>query len=638
MASSSQRPPVSTLAPQTSIGYDVNCNTPGAIMKVITNYLKHANSKLSAVDLQTKTPMTIDLLASVNVIVAGEKKPQNKFMVISTLHHASLQEDLLALYEQKGKTQSLRQCDLSFLTAVYNRVDNQIHFILPTIILNPEVVAPKNDETTSVKKGAVEVSQLKWSEFYILPPKVAAQVIISLYIHNNPSDEPKNSLRASPLFNDFKAAWQLSDVDPENKEDTKVIQIKPGCYFPRFPSCFLNPGGLKDITVRASDYINKPGEAPKKAAGEASKKRTSRSAKSSEDEEEVVAEMDTADHDTLAYIDTNDGFDVTPASRKKKNPPPSKTSVATKKKQTLPPPSNITLEDDGDDTESSSAPKPAKKRQATPSKKSSEPVGEKRVSASLIAGSLTVNEITEKILDDTFKDVPSVCPPSDSLASYSDALVKIQACAKMPEDNETAENLVSGFGKEVRKIMESTLEIFGGFKSGEVVRRALAGILTQKLSEISEESLKATDASWVDNEDLVAPAPKTRIHDIKSRLGIPDDVHLPLGTYATLFGLLRDSDPALKGHATAGASMMARPKTAGLQSVFVPTTPSQIPKNEASSNYAFMLFQGAENTNLLVDLLTECFTDTSDNFVPELESVLSTVENLEKETAEVINK
>ena len=64
---------------------------------------------------------------------------------------------------------------------------------------------------------------------------------------------------------------------------------------------------------------------------------------------------------------------------------------------------------------SSSTSKSAKKRQATTAKKNAEPVSEKRVSASLLA----VNGITQKILHDSFENVPTNQSLSESSSSES---------------------------------------------------------------------------------------------------------------------------------------------------------------------------------------------------------------------------
>ena len=152
---------------------------------------------------------------------------------------------------------SLPQFPLSFLTTVFDRLRMHTLFVVPVVMLNPEVASPKGNETIPVKKGAAENSLNSTSEFYVLPPKTATQMLVSLFIHNNPSDEPKNNnLRRCPLFNDFKTSWQLNDSNSSDKRNTKTVRVWKDVYFPKFPSVFLDHG---EVTVRGSDYIAKPG-------------------------------------------------------------------------------------------------------------------------------------------------------------------------------------------------------------------------------------------------------------------------------------------------------------------------------------------------------------------------------------------
>lgn len=661
MSSTAQKPVPLPL--QTGFSYDPNCNKQEGVLKALELYTKNPASGNPIKDVLATIPWEIDLRTSVSVRVGGASSVKGRYLILSTLYLNNLQESIVEWQSKNTKTMSLRQFPLSFLTVVFDRLRMHVLFVVPSVMLNPEVSSPKGDETISVKKGSVDNTKIHWSKFYVLPPKVAAQAFISLFIHNNPAETPKdasgeeqkNSLRASPLFNDFKTSWQSSDNNSRSTKDTKTVCLCKNIEFPRFPSIFVNHEMFKDVTVRASDYINKPGEVTKKPATEATKKRTKRSSNSSDEEDQAVSEEVISEHDTLAYIDTNDSFDATPSTRKNpsaknskspipssSSPSPMKTPVVTKQKQKIPPPKTPLKDDNtGNDSESSSSAKPAKKRQATAAKKSSEPVGEKRAPASLLAGSLTVNGVTQRILDASFEDVSTTYPlqetASDSaVEASSDALKMIQAYAKMPETDSNADTLVKGFGDEFKDIMTKTLQVFDAFKSDDVVRQALATNIIEQLPEISKASLEATNPDWVDNEEYVTEG-KSRIVDIKTRLGIPDDVHLPLGVFSTLFGLLKNSEDALHKHASDGSAMMARPKFQKSQSLFVPMTPFQVPVGSGNMEYSFMLFQGAENADRIVNGIIDCFKGTADGFATTLESSLSTIEDLEKKTKEALN-
>lgn len=654
MAASNQR--VAQLPLQTAFTYDPKCNTQQGILAAFNLYVKNPSVENPVKDVLASIPWEIDLRASVSVKdVNGVSSAKGRFLILSTLYPNNLQESIVEWQSKNTKTMSLRQFPLSFLTVVFDRLRKHVLFVVPAVMINPEVCSPKGDDTVSVKKGSADNTKIHWSKFHVLPPKVAAQAFVSLYIHNNPAEpvkdspeeEPKNSLRASPLFNDFKTAWQSSDNNSRSTKDIKSVTLCKGVEFPKFPSIFINHEMFKEVSVRASDYINKPGEVTKKPAAEATKKRTKRSSGSSDEEDLAVSEEAVSEHDTLAYIDTNDSFEATPSTRK--NPPaktskasPMKTSVVTKQAQKVPPPRKPLKDDNTDnDSESSSSSRPSKKRQATAAKKSSEPVGEKRASASLLAGSLTVNGVTQKILDASFEGVSTTYPSQEASSESStevasDALKMIQSYAKMPETDNAADTFVKKFGDEFKEVMQKTLHVFDAFKSDDAVRQALAASIIEQLPEISQASLKATNPEWVDNEGFVADG-NSRIVDIKTRLGIPEGVHLPLGVYSTLFGLLKNSDDVLAGHSKDGSAMMARPKNQKAQTLFVPMTSSQVPAGTGNMEYSFMLFQGAENADRLVSGMIDCFKGTTDGFAVTLESSLSVVEDLEKKTREALN-
>ena len=648
---------------QKEFTYDPNCNKEEGIVKAFQLYSKNPASDNSLEKILKDTPWKINLKTSITVQTNGVASVKGKYIILSTFYPNNLEEKISEWKSKNLKTMPLRQFPLSFLTAVFDRSKKYTLFVVPVVMLNPEVASPKGNETVSVRKGAVENSLNSTAEFYVLPPKTAVQTLVSLFIHNNPSEDTVTKLRMCPLFNDFKTAWQLSDSNSSDKTDTKTVLLSEKIHFPKFPSVFLNHEMFKEVTIRSSDYIAQPGEIVKKPAGEATKKRTKRSSNSSSDEGESVAEEVVSEHDTLAFINTDDGFDATPASRKGKStknskasaapssssssPSPMKTSVVSKRKQTAPAQSlkkTSKAEPLNDDSESSSSSisKPAKKRQTTSASKGSEPVGEKRVSASLLAGSLRVNSITQKALNDSFENVPTVYPASDSSSSSSfesssDILEKIQACAKMSETDDSADTLVKGFGDEFKDIMEKTMQVFDAFKSDDLVRHALSRQILDNLDNISKKSIQDSDPAWIDNCDLVTTNLKSRIFDIKRRLSVPDDVHLPIGVYATLFGLLKNTSNSLESHAKEGSSMLARPKTEKAQSLFVPMKPNQVPVGESFIPYLYMIFQGAENTDRIVKGILDCFQGTSEGFATTLESSLSTIEALEKKTKDALN-
>jgi len=620
---------------QTKLNYHPDCNSQTVVCKTVDAYKLHANSKLSLSELKEKTPTKINLLTSVS---DKNGNLQSRYTIIGTLHHNTLEEELTEVQRKKEKTKSLRKCDLSFLTAVYDRAARHIFFTYPKVLLDPLAVVSKDakegEPSITGKKTSVDSSTLCWSEFYILPLKVAVQVIINLYIHNNQQESVKNNIRVSKVFNDFKLKTPYED------NDALTIEITPSVVFPRLPTAFLHEGAFENIIMRSSEYILMPGETVKKSNEEGTRKRTKRSNDSSDDEEkDQDFQEEGGDHDTLAYLNADDGFDVVPSrkptsssSANKKNPP-SSTAVITKQKQKLPQISIDLADDTGDETESTASKQPVAKRQATSTKKSPSNAGKTRVSASTIAGSLTLNELNDEVLKTAFsttKASPSCSLPLDDSYSSSDEedfATKVQKyISNLSESDHHGSPKI---GEEVRKLMTSTLELFESLKSGNALRLSLGKTLLEKLPALSKQSLDATNPEWVDDMERLAVDKKSRVYAVKNQLGIPKDVHLPLEVYSLLFEFLKEEQPSLAEHLKAGKAMMAQPRTEAGRSVFVPMTPDQVPAGVNSSWYAFMFFQGAVNAGMTVDLFSECVSATSDGFVPELESYLSTIEKLE---------
>lgn len=627
---------------QPKLNFHPDCNTRNVVHKLVEAYTSHPNSKLSISELKDKIPTEINLLTSV---LDKTGNLQSRYTIIGTFHHNILEEELVAFQQKKEKTKSLRKCDLSFMTAVYDRVARHIFFTYPKVLLDPNAVVSKDDkesEPIGGKKISIDSSTLCWSEFYVLPLKVAVQVIINLYIHNNQDESTKNNIRVSPLFSDFKLKRVL---EKKATDDLLTVEITPFITFPRLPTAFLHEGAFDKIIMRSSEYILMPGESVKKSNEDGSRKRTKRSNDSSDEEKDQDFQEEGGDHDTLAYLNADDGFDVAPtrkpvssssspassSSSKKKSP--SSTQIITKQKQNLPQVS-IDLEDDsGDETESTASKKPIAKKQTTPAKKSSDNVGKTRVSASTIAGSLTLNELNDDVLKATFNNPKASTSRSLSLGASSspdeeDFLADIQKqAADLSEDDDQESHKVS---EEVKKLMASTLELFESLKSGNALRLSLGKTLLEKLPDLSKKSLHDTNPEWVDDMERLSVDKKSRVYSVKNQLGVPERMHLPLGVYSLLFEFLKEENPSLADHLKTGKTMMAQPRTEAGQSVFVPMTPDQVPAGVNALWYSLMLFQGAVNAGMTVDLFSECISATSDGFVPELESCLSTVENLEK--------
>jgi hypothetical protein len=608
-------------------------------------YEMHANSKLPYDELKGKIPEKINLLTSVP---DKEGRMQSRYTIIGTLYRDTLQEKLTAVQSKKEKTRGLRKCDLSYLTIVYDRLARHIFFTFPTVLLDPIAIISKDDKdpgssSSTTKKTSIDSSTLKWSEFFVLPLKTAAQVVINLYIHNNPDETTKNNIRVSPLFTDFKLGRPIDKDDKSGKDEIslKTIKITPTVVFPRLPTAFLNEGAFKDVNLRSSEYILMPGEVIKKSSEEGSKKRAKRSNDSSDEEKDNDPQEEAGDHDTLAYLDADDGFDVAPsrksASSSSKKKSPSSTQVITKEKQKVTQES-INLENDsGEETESTALKQPAKKRQTTSAKKNSNDVAKTRVSASLIAGSLTVNTLSDDMIEGNLKDGEQFLPSSSLSEESSTHLdgssssIEGDFVSHVRDFTAETEQKLPNIQNQVKKCIASTLEIFEGLKSGSALRRCLGNLLLEKVPNLSEASLEAAQPEFVDNMSRLTVDEKSRVYFVKNQLGIPKDTHLPLGVYSLLFEFLKEENPALVKQLDAGKGMMAQPKTEAGQSVFVPMTPDQTPAGNNSPWYAFMLFQGAVNAGMTIDLFSECVAGTSEAFVPELEKHLSTIEKMEKD-------
>jgi hypothetical protein len=613
------------------IEYHPNYNSEAGVLASIQAYLGHANSKKEGVAYLDTLPKFVDIRASARFnapgSAPGEGRLGNKFQVLSTLHPGTLQQDLIALQKKGGKPQPFRKADLSFLSAIFDRGQKHIFFGLPMMLITPDAFLPKAKEGEKKPEPVIPLHDPKgksWSLFYVIPPKFAAQIIISLYIHNHPDTTvAKVNQRVRVLLAEFKAAWEISTNDPSNDKETKAIELFDKCYFPRFPTIFCNQGIFGTFNLIASDYITSQDEKAQTATSTESKKRTTRPTVEVSEEDDV---------DTIPLMDVNDSneFSAAPKGRK--------TGVKKQTKQQPATSSRDTVEDDGEVTESKSQPRNATKRQATAAKKAlTDSVNEKRVLAHHIAGSLTKNPDAETLeydlanADFTNLPVPTREPTVDvdeggDEGTELSVLDRIKACAELSPTPERLSELTTWTSDKFNKVCVSLDDIFTGLKSPEILRKSLGAHLLQSLEKISQKSLQDTNPEWVGNPKMVADKPNTRGAGIKRTLKLPEDMRLHLGTYSLLMQLLQDENPELQKFLSEIPERITKPQMPAGQAVFVPMTSNEVPLGENMGWYNYMLYQGSSNAEQILDLVVKCIEATYEAFGLELEEVLKEIE------------
>jgi hypothetical protein len=629
---------------QDTFCYHPNCNKKEGVVNALATYSRNTNSKIDGEELQKKIPKIIDLRASAIFQSPpgpdGERTIQHKFHILSSLHMGSLERDLIAVQEKGGKTQPLRKVDLSFLTAVFDRAGKHVLFVYPVCLLNPDAFIPKNKDAKKPDEllKPIDVKSVEIYQFYVVPPKFAAQMFISLYIHNNPdSTMPKTSHQVRPLFTAFEASWSIILNNPTNGDESMAIELSTGCYFPHFPSIFMNPQTMESVKLTATDYILKPGEVVEKntPAADATKKRGKRPPSASSDHE------DEEDYNTIPLMDVNDKAEFAAGPKRARGGKSTKTPEKIVE---------IQLEDDdGETTESKSTPRNTNKRQATVSKKTStEAVPEKRLPANKIAGSLMKTAATDENLDTDFlnEDLPLLPIPQQKKSSSSSsspdseesAMSRIVACANMEPNPESLNNLTNWIGEKFNECGVSLDNIFTAIKTPESLRKALAASLKESLEKVSQKSLQDTNPAWVGNPTKVADKPTTRVATIKKSLGVPEDMRLHLGTYSLLMQLVQDDNTELQGHLEGIYEKITKPPVAAAEAVFVPMTPTEVPVGESMLWYNLMLYQGSHNIEQILKLVIKNIEATYEAFGLELGELFADVEKKQKMVHDALSK
>ena len=154
MTSSTQNPV--QLTPQTEFTYNPNCNKEECILKAFQMYSKNPASDSPLDQILNDIPWKINLKRSITVRTNGVSSTKGRYIILSTFYPNNLEEKISEWKSKTLKTMSLRQFPLSFLTAVFDRLKMYTLFVVPVVMLNPEVASPKGNETISVKKGSAE--------------------------------------------------------------------------------------------------------------------------------------------------------------------------------------------------------------------------------------------------------------------------------------------------------------------------------------------------------------------------------------------------------------------------------------------------------------------------------------------------
>ena len=167
---------------------------------------------------------------------------QHRYIVVSTFRPNTLGRDLKQIRAEGGLTQPLSEVDLSFFVAILNTSLNTYHFALPAMLLTPYQCTENDDICTFIEP--LEKNLFAWYEFYILPPRMAIQILGSLLLRSKCPTEDDAGTGMMEVCNDLLI-------------NRSLIHLAIGVFFPSIPMTYSSHQ-LSNICLNSEDYLDGP--------------------------------------------------------------------------------------------------------------------------------------------------------------------------------------------------------------------------------------------------------------------------------------------------------------------------------------------------------------------------------------------